>query len=95
MVRSEALVKAQKKYFEKKKLDPEFVEDRRTRSMDYYEKHKEDETYKQKQRDRSMKYYYKNRDRLCAERREKYRIKKLDIDNDEQTKTIDSDSDIQ
>lgn len=90
MGRSEALIKAQKKYFEKMRLDPEFVADRNRRSIEYYQKNKENEDYKQLQRERAMKYYYKNRDRLCAERREKYRIKKLAKDNE----IINSDTDL-
>jgi hypothetical protein len=93
MGRSEALIKAQKKYFEKMKQDPDFLEDRRKRSLDYYHKNKENEEYKIKQRARAMKYYYKNKERLCAERREKYRIKKLS--NNIENENTDCNSDLQ
>ena len=92
MSRSEALIKAQKKYFEKKKLDPEFVADRNRRAMEYYNKHKDSEEYKEKQRARALKYYYKNKERLCAERREIYRIKKLS--NNIENENIDSNPDL-
>tara|TARA_R110000851_G_scaffold87284_1_gene190359 strand:+ start:648 stop:932 length:285 start_codon:yes stop_codon:yes gene_type:complete len=85
MPRSPALIKAQKKYFEKMKLNSDFVADRNKRSIEYYQKHKEDEEFRKKQRERSMKYYNNNKDRVCTERREKYRINKLtkDIEKNE------------
>ena len=61
---SEALTRAKKKYYEKMKLNEEFVKKNKEAVKDWHNKHKTEESYKEMTRRNSKKYYENNRDKV-------------------------------
>ena len=61
---SEALKRAKKKYYEKMKLNEEFVKKNKEAVKEWQQKHKNEESYKQMTRKNSKKYYENNRDKV-------------------------------
>lgn len=76
MVRSEALIKAQKKYYERIKHTPEYKEKLKISSIKNYEKFKNNEELKQKRNDYAKQYYQNNRENILEKRKIKYQLKK-------------------
>ena len=61
---SEALKRAKKKYYEKMKLNEEFVKKNKEAVKEWHNKHKNDESYKQMTRKNSKKYYENHKDKV-------------------------------
>ena len=61
---SEALKRAKEKYYEKMKLNEEFVKKNKETSREWINKHKNDESYKETTRRNSKKYYENHRDKV-------------------------------
>ncbi len=76
MVRSEALIKAQKKYYERIKHTPEYKEKLKISSIKNYEKFKNNEELKQKRNEYAKQYYQNNRESILEKRKIKYQLKK-------------------
>lgn len=84
--RSASLIKAQKKYYEKIKNDPEYRKKRAEWSRNYYAEHPEKyntkkemtEDEKIKNRETVKKYYYANRERILEKRKKHTEKKKTD-----------------
>jgi ABC-type nitrate/sulfonate/bicarbonate transport system substrate-binding protein len=84
--RSASLVKAQKKYYEKMKTDPEYRKKRAEWSRNYYNEHPEKynkrremtDEEKAKNRETVKKYYYANRERILEKRKKNTEKKKTD-----------------
>jgi hypothetical protein len=84
--RSSSLIKAQKKYYEKIKNDPEYKKKRAEWSRNYYAEHPEkynkkremSDEEKQKNREIVKKYYYANREKILEKRKKHTEKKKND-----------------
>lgn len=84
MPRSEALIKAQTKYFSKMKEDTAFLETRRMSNKRYYDKVKETDDFKQKRAEYRKRYYQLNKEKLNEKQKESRAIKKQDEKEDEE-----------
>tara|TARA_R110001632_G_scaffold134152_1_gene249321 strand:- start:2904 stop:3194 length:291 start_codon:yes stop_codon:yes gene_type:complete len=63
MPRSQAQIKAQRKYFQKRYYeDPEFRTQLKERAKKYYYDNKDKVKFKKKQHERAMEFYEKNKD---------------------------------
>tara|TARA_R110002167_G_scaffold198187_4_gene401243 strand:+ start:7264 stop:7512 length:249 start_codon:yes stop_codon:yes gene_type:complete len=76
-MRSEALKKAQKKYYEKVKNTEEYKSSINKSIKKYYDRIKHEEGYLEKRREYSKNYYNKNRNKILLKRKEEYAQKKL------------------
>ena len=74
-MRSEALKKAQQKYYEKMKDNKEYRQKRNENMKFYYNKNKEDPEFKSKINQRSLQYYYNNREKILEKKKESYKHK--------------------
>ncbi len=72
---SEAMKRAKKKYYEKKKQDEEFLQNLREKTKVWTKEHKNDDKYIQTMRANSKQYYEKNREKVL-ERMRNYNAKK-------------------
>jgi len=68
-MRSEALKKAQKKYYDKKKEDESYVQNRNDNMRLYYDSKKEDPDFREKINKRSLDYYYRNRESILEKKK--------------------------
>ena len=59
-MRSDALIKAQKKYYDIKKNDEEYIDKRNENMRLYYNNKKQDPEFRDKINKRSLEYYYNN-----------------------------------
>ena len=59
-----SIQKAKKKYYEKMKLNPEYIQHRRANAHKYYEKIKNDENFKQKISNYKRQYYMNKKEIL-------------------------------
>jgi len=84
MPRSEALIKAQTKYFAKMKEDPAFKETRKVCNRRYYDKIKETDAFKKKRTEYGKNYYQLNKDTLIEKQKIKNSIKKQEQKEDEE-----------
>ena len=66
---SEALKRAKKKYYEKMKLNEEFMTKNKEAVKEWHNKHKNEESYKQMTRKNSKKYYENNREKVLERMR--------------------------
>jgi len=71
-MRTQALKKAQQKYYEKMKDNEEYRQKRNENMKNYYNRNKDNPEFKQKINQRSLDYYYKNRDSILAKKKESY-----------------------
>lgn len=76
MPRSEALIKAQKKYYEKIKHTEAYKMKLKETTKRNYEKYKNDDELKKRRCEYAKSYYEKNRDKILEKRRIKYKEKK-------------------
>jgi hypothetical protein len=83
--RSESLIKAQKKYYQKIKDDPEYKKKRAEWARKYYSEHPEKynktkeltEEEKIKNRETVKKYYYANKEKILEKRKKQNQKKKI------------------
>ena len=75
-MRTEALIKAQKKYYDKMKTNEAYKEKRNENMRNYYNRKKEEPEYREKVNQKALNYYYTNRERILAKKKEDYRNKK-------------------
>ena len=59
--------RAQKKYYDKMKNDPNYVTRRRNRCMTYYNKIKDDDEFKRKKSEKKKAYYQKKKVEILLE----------------------------
>lgn len=78
-MRTEALKKAQARYYEKLKNNEEYIEKRKEKMKNYYNIKKQDPEFKKDMNQRSIDYYYKNRETILAKKKEYYIKKKNNI----------------
>lgn len=72
MPQSESLKRAKAKYYQKKKSDPEFLEQNRIKAKEYFESHRD------QHKATCMKYYEEHKDEINGKLKEKRDKKKLD-----------------
>ncbi len=89
-MRSEALKKAQQKYYQKNKDNEEYKARVKKATTDYYERNKGNPEYRIKRCECSRKYYHSNREKILEKKRIMYKNKKEDNTNE----TINSDTDL-
>ena len=73
---SEAQKRANAKYHEKMKNDPDYRAKRTEIVKRYYEKKKDDPEFRQKINQRSKEYYHRNREHILEQRKQKYQNQK-------------------
>jgi adenylosuccinate synthase len=72
MVQSEALKRAKAKYYQKKKLDPEFIKKNVEKAKEYFESHRD------QHRETCKRYYEEHKDEITGKLKEQRDKKKLD-----------------
>ena len=61
--RSESLKKAQQKYYQKIKDNPEYIKKRREYQYQYYLKNRENPEFRKRINEASLRYYYKKKEK--------------------------------
>ena len=72
MVQSEALKRAKAKYYQKKKLDPEFIKKNAEKAKEYFESHRD------QHKETCKRYHEEHKDEINSKLKEKRDKKKLD-----------------
>lgn len=73
---SEAQKRANAKYHQKMKDDPDYKAKRTEIVKRYYQRKKDDPEFKQKINERSKAYYHRNKDEILEKRKQKYQNQK-------------------
>lgn len=82
---SEALKKAQKKYYEKMKSEDKFKEMRRQNVKAYYDRKKTDPNFMQMRNEKAKNYYANNKEKVLEKKKIYYNIKQDEKSNDSNT----------
>lgn len=83
MPRTEAMIKAQKKYYQKMMSDPELKQQYLNKNKIYYKRYidkiKDTDEFKIKNRDNSKKYYYEHHEEIKQKNKDYYHYKKNNL----------------